>query len=419
MKTWSILSIVFGALVTVASCALGQATAIRAGKLVDPETGTTATNQVILVEGSKIKSVGAGLAIPAGATVIDLSSATVLPGLFDAHTHMCLRLGLGTGIRNNLYFTTLLESTAYRTIEGVVNAREVLESGFTTIRDVGNGANFCDSDLRKAIDAGLIPGPTMLNAGRIITPFGGQFPGLITPEKPDLGKPEYFYADTRDDMLKAIRENVYYGAKVIKIVVDNHPYLYSIDDIKFMVEESAKAGARVAAHANSAEGAHNAVVAGVASIEHGPELTDADLALMKQKNIYLVGTDFPQRLADALGNPGQHKIFVERLKRAYRIGTLMAFGTDEIFWLPNETRGTLTISFIDSWVEAGIPATVILQGLTSNAARLLGVEKDRGAIKPGLAADIIATAENPLENINTLKQVSFVMKDGKIVKRGR
>jgi len=124
----------------------------------------------------------------------------------------------------------------------------------------------------------------------------------------------------------------------------------------------------------------------------------------------------PQRPAEALGNPGVHKVFVERLKRAQRAGTPMAFGTDEIFWLPGETRGTLTISFIDSFVEAGIPAATILQALTSNAAKLLGVEKERGAIRPGWAADIIATPENPLDHIQTLKQVSLVIKDGKVIR---
>ena len=410
--TWAALLLVSA----ITGTAMGQVIAIKAGKLVDPERGGTSTNQVILVDSGKVKAVGSALPIPAGARVLDLSRATVLPGLFDAHTHMCLRMGLGAGVRDNLYLTTLEETTAYRAIEGVVNAREILESGFTTIRDVGNGGNYCDTDLRKAIDAGLIPGPTMLNAGRIITPYGGQFPGLLQPEKPELGKPEYFYADTRDQLKMAIRENIFFGAKVIKIVMDNHPYIYSIDDVKFMVDEAGKAGVRVAAHANSAEGAHNAIEGGVASIEHGPMVTDQDLVAMKNKGIMLVGTDFPQRLADALGNPGIHKVFVERLKRAQRAGTPMAFGTDEIFWLPGETRGTLTISFIDSFVEAGIPAATILQALTSNAATLLGVEKERGAIRPGLAADIIATPENPLDNIQTLKQVQFVMKNGKVIR---
>src|SRR5262245_22701784 len=189
-------------LVSVAGPLSAQVVAIKAGRLVDPDAGTAATNQVILVEGTTIKAVGAGVAIPTGAKVIDLSGATVLPVLFDAHTHMALRMGLGSAVGSNLYFTTLLETTGYRAIEGVVNAREMLESGFTTIRDVGNGGNYADTDLRKAIEAGLIPGPTMLNAGRIIAPYGGQFPKLIQPEKPELGIPEYYYADTRDEMRK-------------------------------------------------------------------------------------------------------------------------------------------------------------------------------------------------------------------------
>jgi len=158
-------------LVTGASA---QVTAIKAGKLVDTESGATATNQVILVNGGKIQAVGSDVAIPPGATVIDLSKATVLPGLFDAHTHLCLTIErrLDNG---NYFFTTLLHPDTYRAIEGVANARDMLAAGFTTVRDVGNAGNYADTSLREAIENGLIPGPTMLNAGRIITPFGGQF----------------------------------------------------------------------------------------------------------------------------------------------------------------------------------------------------------------------------------------------------
>lgn len=195
-----------------------QVTAIKAGKLVDPESGTISTNQIILIEGSKIKAVGAGLPIPAGATVIDLSNATVLPGLFDAHTHLCLTTNRQADF-GNYYFTTLLNTSTYRAIQGVANARAMLEAGFTTIRDVGNSANYADTDLRRAIENGIVPGPTIINAGRIIGLYGGQF--FLQPEKRDLATPEYFFADTKDELKKAIRENIHYGAKVIKLVVDD------------------------------------------------------------------------------------------------------------------------------------------------------------------------------------------------------
>ncbi len=390
-----------------------QVIAIKAGKLVDPETSATRTNQVILVEGKKIKAVG-NVAIPAGATVIDLSKSTVLPGMFDAHTHLCMTVNKQRD-NGNYYFTTLLDTTAFRAIQGVANARAMLESGFTTVRDVGNAGNYADTDLRRAIEQGWVPGPTIINSGIIIAPYGGQF--HLQPEKKDLATPEYLFADTRDEMKKAIRENIHYGAKVIKIVVDDQDYIYTTEDIRFMIEEAAKAGLKLAAHCWTHPGAHNAAEAGVASIEHGFAMTDADLALAKRNNVVLVGTDLSEVAAREIGRPAWHAVFVDRLKRAYKAGVTMAFGTDVDFALPGETRGTLAIAYIDSWVEAGVPPAETLRALTINAAKLLGIEKDRGTIAPGLAADLIATPDNPLENIQTLKRVAFVMKDGKVLKK--
>lgn len=397
----------------------GQVTAIKAGKLVMPETGTTLNNQVILVEGSRIKAVGADVQIPTGAKVIDLSKSTVLPGLFACHEHMAFLIHRQGRERGSLFFYDITHTNAERAIHGVVNSRDMLASGFTTIRDIGNDANYVSTDLRRAIDQGLIPGPTIINSGRIIAPYGGQY--FLNPERRDLGAPEYFFADTRDEMRKAIRENIHYGARVIKIVVDDQRYIYSTDDIKFMVAEAAAAGVKLAAHCVTEQGARNAAEAGVASIEHGFEMSDEVLAIAKKNNVVLVGTDFTEKAWLAYEMPAElakrfHDRSVDRLKRAYKIGVTLAFGSDLIFFAEDETRGTWTISQIDSFVEAGIPPRAILLALTTNAAQLLGVEKGRGAIKPGLFADIIATPENPLDNINTLKQVSFVMKNGKVFK---
>src|SRR5260221_1542189 len=237
--------------------------AIKAGKLVDPEKGSTATNQIILVRGRKIEAVGANVQIPADAQVIDLSKSTVLPGLFDAHTHLCMTVKKERDA-GNYYITTLLDPTPYRAIEGVANARDMLAAGFTTIRDVGNAGNYADTALREAIERGLVPGPTIVNAGRIIAPYGGQF--HLQPEKRDLGTPEYVFADTHDEMIKAIHENIHYGATVIKIVVDDQKYIYSADDIRFMVEETHRAGLKLAAHCWTRAGAHNAAEAGGDSI---------------------------------------------------------------------------------------------------------------------------------------------------------
>ena len=387
-----------------------EVVAIKAGKLLDPETGRTTANQVILVEGNKIKEIGANVSIPAEAKIIDLSKATVLPGLFDAHTHLCMAVIPGRD-QGNYYFTTLLDTTGYRAIEGVANGMAMLQSGFTTVRDIGNAGNYADTDLRHAIEAGWVQGPTIVNAGIIIAPYGGQF--HLQPEKKDLATPEYLFADTRDEMRKAIRQNIHFGSKVIKIVVDDQAYIYSTEDIRFMIAEAHAAGLKLAAHCWTHAGAHNAAEAGVDSIEHGFRMTDEDLQLAKKNNVTLVGTEFTEKLTSS----EQHKIWVDRLKRAYKIGVNMAFGTDVIDALPGETRGTLAVDYVQSWIEAGVPAADTLRAMTVNAARLLGVDKERGFLKPGMAADIIATPENPIEDIRTLKRVSFVMKDGTIIKQ--
>src|SRR6202163_4436979 len=387
--------------------------AIKAGKLVDPEKGTTSANQIILVRGRKIEAVGANVQIPGDARVIDLSRSTVLPGLFDAHTHLCMTI-MKVRDAGNYYITTLLDPTPYRAIEGVANARDMLAAGFTSVRDVGNAGNYADTALREAIERGLVPGPTMINAGRIIAPYGGQF--HLQPEKRDLATPEYAFADTHDEMLKAIRENVHYGATVIKIVVDDQKYIYSVDDIRFMVEEARRDGLKLAAHCWTRAGARNAAEAGVDSIEHGEMMTNEDLQLAKKNHVVLVGTDFTETAARENGFPELHAVFVDRLKRAYQIGVMMAFGTDIFVSVPGETRGTLAAEYVDSWVEAEVPPKETLRAMTINAARLLGVDAERGAMKPGLAADIIGMPENPLDNIQAVRKVSFVMKDGSVFK---
>ena len=387
-----------------------QVTAIRAGRIVDPDTGQTANNQVILIEKGKITAIGGNVAIPSGAKIIDLSRAIVLPGLFDAHTHLCMSVNKQRDV-GQYYYTTLNDPDSFRAVQGVANGRAMLESGFTTVRDIGNEGNYACTSVRRGIQQGWVIGPTIINAGRIIAPYGGQF--QMQQDKPRLGEPEYFYADTRDEMVKAIRENIHYGAGVIKIVVDDQRYIYSVEDIKFMINEASRAGLKLAAHAWTGPGAHNAAEAGVASIEHGRIMSDDDLRLAKKNNVALVGTEYLVIYYDQAGR----EIWIDRLRRAHRIGVTLVYGTDVIDIVPGQTRGTLAMSGIDPWIEAKIPPQTILQAMTSNAARLLGVDKERGFLRVGQAADIIATPENPLEGVETLKRVIFVMKNGNVIKQ--
>ena len=399
--------------------AFGQVTAIRAGKLIDPETGKIESNQVILVEGRDIKAVGASVAIPSGATVIDLSKFTVMPGMMDAHAHLCMNMQHKRDA-NSYYITTLRDSNAKRAIQGAVNARSMLEYGFTTVRDIGNEGNYACVEVRRAINEGVIDGPTFITAGRIIAPYGGQF-GL-QPDKQNLAEPEYFFADTRDEIRKAIRQNIHYGATVIKLVIDDQNYIYSVDDIKFAIEEAHAAGVKLAAHAWTAAGALNAAKAGVDSIEHGVLITDEALAIAKQNNVALVPIPFTEVDALASGESGSNKesnekMFIDPVRRAHKAGVTLVWGPDVIFNTKDLPRGKLSIDTVDDWKLTGIPSLVILQALTTNPARLLGVDKVRGWIKPGMRADIIAVRDNPLEKIETVKDVVFVMRNGKVYKR--
>jgi imidazolonepropionase-like amidohydrolase len=357
--------------------------------------------------------------VPKGASVIDLSRYSVLPGLFDAHTHLCMDLDLQRDA-GNYFYTTLRDPNTYRAVQGVVHARSMLEAGFTTVRDVGNEGNYACTSVRRAINNGLTAGPTMLTAGRIIAPYGGQF--SLQPDKRELAEPEYFFADTRDEMRKAVRENAHYGATVIKIVVDDQRYIYSEDDIRFIIDEAAAAGLKVAAHVWTERGAHNAAAAGVATLEHLNGIADADLDLAKRKGVTAVFTPFPEAaLQQFRSTPEQARAEfdreIDRLRSGHTRGVSIAFGTDAITELPGMTRGQTAIQWVDSYVAAGLTPKEIVRAMTTTAARALGVERERGIIRSQMAADIIATTGNPLDDIQALKRVAFVMKDGRVVRQ--
>src|SRR6266498_3891986 len=233
-------------------------TAIRAGRLLDPEAGRILTNQIILVEGNKIRDVGPNVAIPAGAQTIDLSRMTVMPGLVEAHNHLALTYKPEPE-SNIYYYTYVQESTALRAIQAASNGIQMLASGFTLVRDMGNNANYADTALRQAIEQGWIPWPMIINSGIIIGGMGGQF--FPTPEMytdHNIVYPEYLEADTPDEIVKAVRKNVLFGARVIKICVDCKPYGYTADEIRFVIREAAKVGMKVEGHVQTVNGARNA-----------------------------------------------------------------------------------------------------------------------------------------------------------------
>ena len=399
---------------------LAQVVAIKAGTVIDPARGTTSANQVILIEHGKIKSIGAAVALPAGAQVIDLSREWVMPGLIDAHTHMSL-----TELEGNAPFESfyLNQSSTFRGLRGLHNAQDVLHAGFTTLRDVGNSGEYAMTDVRRAIDAGWFAGPTIIDAGKIIAPFGGQSRDIPAGQGA-FWRFEYIDADGPEEVRKAVRTNIYYGAGVIKLVADNNPYHYSLAEFRAATDEAHRAGVPVAVHVYSGDAADNAIEAGVDSIEHGFELTDAQLMRMKDKGIFLVSTDFPRANLDIIGTSGgilpepavlAPKI-IDRLRRAHKVGVRLVFGSDTVADMPGRTRADMMFDYLGVWRLAGIEPRDILRAMTVDAAELLRVNKERGEIAAGLSADLVAMPANPLENIESLRKIDFVMKDGKVVR---
>ena len=400
---------------TLAAQAPDQVTAVRAGRLIDAEAGTTLTNQVILIQNGRFTQIGAGLSIPADARLIDLSQLTVLPGLVDAHNHLALTYKEEP--ESNVYYLTyVLDSTPLRAIQAASNGIQMLASGFTIVRDMGNNGNYADTALRVAIEQGWIPGPTIINSGIIIGGMGGQF--WPTPEMArdhQIVYPEYLDADTNDEIIKAVRQNALFGAKVIKICVDCKPWGYSIDEIRLFIDEAAKAGLVVEGHVQTVDGARRAIDAGIWSIAHDNGLNDEMHKLMAQKGIFRAGTETPISLTGHT-SPQRYQRTVASLKNAWENRVPLTFSTDADYYVPGRTRGEVAIEFIETWKAAGIPNADILRAMTINGYRASGTERTRGPLRPGMIADFIAVSGDPLESIDALRDVRFVMKNGVVFK---
>jgi imidazolonepropionase-like amidohydrolase len=404
---------------TAAQSQTASITAIKAGRLIDPETATATTNQVILIEGEKIKAVGSNLAIPAGATIIDLSKLTVLPGLVDAHTHTALTYKEQP--ENNYYYLTyVMESSPLRAIQAASNGIQLLSSGFTVIRDVGNNALYADVALRQAIEQGWLPGPTVIPSGPMIGSTGGQF--WPTPEmykQHNIMFPEYIDADSPEEIVKAVRQNMLFGARTIKLCIDCKPWGYSVNDIKLAIDEAAKGGCKVEGHVQTPQGAQRAIDAGIYIIAHGNALTPEHHRQMAEKGIFRAGTDTP--FTKYRGSEAAFKQTVAKLRDAWEKKVPLTFSTDFDYW--NErmkddktgewlTRGEMSIAFLQTWKAANIPPADILRAITINGYKAADVISERGPIKPGFFADLIAVSGDPLTDIDALRNVQFVMKNG-------
>jgi imidazolonepropionase-like amidohydrolase len=413
------------ALTTLASA---QVTVIRAGRLIDPDSGTVLTDQIILIRDAKIERVGKGIDFPANARIIDLSKMTVLPGLIDCHTH------LADGAHNPEPMVQFTKTAARIALESVPNARAMLESGFTTVRDVGTYRALGDIALRDAINRGDIVGPRMFVAGAYVTITGGA--GALTGLAPDITLPwdlRYGEANSPWEVRKVIRQLAHDGVDHIKLLSSGavlthgsnpNSQEFTPEELQAAVDEASHFGLRVEAHAHSPEGIKNAIRAGMASVEHATMIDAEGIALAKQRGTYLDMDIYDEECIEEEGKAASiPKDFLEHdaqlgqmqrdnFRKAVAAGLKMSFGTDAGV-CPYGTSGK-QFAFM---VKYGMTPMQAIQAATSNAADLLGHSDQFGSIKPGKYADVIAVSGDPLTDISLLEDVKFVMKDGKIYKQ--
>jgi imidazolonepropionase-like amidohydrolase len=400
---------------------------VRAGRLFAVRGGTVLTNQAILIEGDRIKEVGAADAVaghaPRDARVIDLRNATVLPGLIDCHTHITSEPGD--------YYKQLFRMSAIdEAVKAHLYAKRTLDAGFTTVRNVGAG-EFIDVALRNAINEGAVPGPRMLVSTMPLSATGGH--GDVNGMSPYLRFEGFSgIANGVDQIREKIRFEVKYGADLIKVLASagvlseeesvGAPQ-YSQEELNAVVEEAAMWGRKVAAHAHGAEAIKRAVRAGVASVEHGSLIDDEGIRLMKERGTYLVADiynddyiiaeytrlGFPQKIIEKERLVGRQQR--ENFKKAVQAGVKIAFGTDAGVY----PHGWNAKQFAHM-VRWGTTPMQAIQAATVNAADLIGWADRVGALEPGKFADVIAVVGDPLQDVTVLEHVVFVMKGGQVVK---
>jgi imidazolonepropionase-like amidohydrolase len=396
---------------------------LQAARLLDVAGGRLVEPGEILVTGARITAVGTSVPHPPGAAIIDLGDATLMPGLIDVHVHLFLHPGAED-------LQTVEESVPERTISAVLAARDDLLAGFTAERDMGTeGAGSADTAVRKAIDAGLVPGPRLRVSGNAIDLLGGHEdanrfnPAARVPSNAD-------YANTAAELVAVIRQQHKEGSDFVKIYETGHdtlqdgvfttPYQYTEEQLKAAVDEAARLGTVVAVHANGEPGTLYAARAGVASIDHAAQLSDATMALMKQKHIPAVPTfavmEYFAEHASSPGAAARERAILDfkqrEFKREIAAGIPFAVGSD-VGPFPHGTQARE----LELMVRYGMTPVAVLQADLLNGARLLGWSGQIGELKPGYYADIIAVPGNPLVDIAVVEHVSFVMKGGVVAKQ--
>lgn len=443
-----------------------QATLVKAGRLLDPRTGNVLAPAAVLIDGGRIKEVGtpAKVQAPAGAKVIDLGSATLLPGLIVGHAHLLLDVVLPMEAERARHYNPTMtvaellaigESPSKRVLLGAQNAREDLESGITTVRNLGHSGIDGDTELRDGINAGRVPGPRILASGRKLITRGSYVRSLNPALADAILNQEFLFIDGADRARAAVRQNEFQNVDVIKVTADEN---LTVPELAAAVEEAHRAHLKVAVHAADKTSIQTAIDAGADSIEHGNDITDEQLMLMRDKGMFFDFTPtsyghfftemFERTIAESLTlyaerleadernrqrfndlaqqvlksefvhgfEASDNQLYNSLVQRVLKSGVKFAAGTDMCWHYPGKTCGQATVSRFPTLHEAGMPSLDVIRAITTNAAEMLGWQDRIGAIEPGKFADIVAIAGDPIADIHELERVRFVMKHGEVVK---
>jgi imidazolonepropionase-like amidohydrolase len=446
-RIYSVLAVSFFALFSIGELAAQSAapvTLVRASRLLDPRTGNVLSPAAVLIEHGKIKEVGSPAQVqthaPADVKTIDLGAATLLPGLIDSHTHLLLDVVVSPEAESTRHYNgdfapavllASVESPSKRVLLGARLAHEDLESGFTTVRNVGHSGVDGDVALRDAIDAGDVPGPRILASGRKLIGRAAYVRGLNSALAPEILAQDFLEIASTDGARNAVRTNISYNVDLIKVSLDEN---VTVRELRAVVDEAHRQNVRVAVHAIEAADIQAAIDAGADSIEHGNRVTDAQLKQIRDKGIFL---DLTPTFYDGLWTELRDRTIVmsaafraenvasddrarqsaaARVLRVLKSGVKFAAGSDMCWFYPGKTRGQASATMFTALQRAGMPPLDIIRAVTTNAAEMLGWQDRVGAVEPGKFADLVAVAGDPVANIAELERVRFVMKNGQVIR---
>jgi imidazolonepropionase-like amidohydrolase len=419
-----------------------QVILVKAGRLLDPRTGNVLSPVAVLIENGKIKEVGSASQAhaPVGVKTIDLGNATLLPGLIDSHTHLLLDVIVPPEAESARHLNgdfapglllAIVESPSERVLRGAQLAREDLESGFTTVRNLGHSGIDGDVVLRDAINAGRVPGPRILASGRKLMALGSYLQGLNPTIAEAIMQQEFLPIDSPDRARQAVRQNVFYNVDLIKVTVGGD---ISVPELTAVVEEAHRQHLKVAVHAIDTASIQTAINSGADSIEHGNDVTDEQLKAMRDKGIFIdITPTFWGGLFTKISEPTivmspamkselaasddrRRQKAATFTQRVLKSGVKFAAGSDMCWFYPGKTRGQASATIFANLHDAGMPSLDIIRAVTTSAAEMLGWQDRVGAVEPGKFADLVAVTGDPIADITELERVRFVMKDGQVVR---